>query len=76
MNLWTENDIVIKVDEKENAIGTLIKGQFLIHDINPAEHKVWGESSLIDTPEILNFEEGKTYYFRYISRNIPFASRT
>ncbi len=57
-------------------IGQLINGQFLVLDIEPGSHKIWGDSKLIDTPLEMDVEAGKTYYLRYISKYIPYASRT
>ena len=75
VNGWIES-AAIKVDSKKNTVGTLVTNQFWVYDIEPGEHRVWGESGFIDSPTQQNFEEGKTYYFRYISKFIPYASRT
>lgn len=65
-----------KIMDNDTEVGTLINGQFFIYDAAPGKHKIWGNSSLIDTPEEITVEAGKTYYYRYISKYIPYASRT
>ncbi len=73
INAYAPSAMIIDNDQN---VGTLISGQFLIYNTKPGKHKVWGDSALIDSPLETTFEEGKTYYFRYISKYIPYASRT
>jgi len=74
----TTNTMVPEINMMDNkeSVGTFINGEYLIYNTYPGKHRLWGDSQIIDSPVEVTLEAGKTYYFRYTSKFIPYASRS